>query len=65
MDMEETLMKKNSKSFCYGCRHWKHISPGYGEPGFWYCHKLGVYALDKRKERCGGKLKELKNETEG
>ena len=65
MAMEKILKNTKSKSFCWGCVHWKHVSPGYGEPGFWYCHKLGVYALDKRKERCDGKLKDLKDETEG
>jgi hypothetical protein len=52
-----------SKSFCSGCKHWKYVSPGYSEPGFWYCHKLGTYILEKRKEKCGSKYKESQNKV--
>ena len=52
-----------AKSFCNGCKHWEFCSPGYGDPGFYYCAKLHTNSLLKRKERCGGNLKEKKEDT--
>lgn len=53
-----------SKSFCSGCKYWEYCQPGYGMKGFHYCDRLSTDSLLERKERCGGKLKELEDDRQ-
>lgn len=51
-----------ARSFCNGCKYWEYAERGFGDPGFWYCDKLAIDSLLKRKEFCGGtKLTEEKD----
>ena len=51
-----------AKSMCNGCKYWEFAERGFGDPGFHYCAKLMTDSLLERKELCGGKYKEVRNE---
>lgn len=53
-----------AKSFCSGCKYWTWCPPDYFASGFHYCDVLNTDSLLERKERCGGKLKDVNYEKE-
>lgn len=53
-----------AKSFCSGCKYWTWCPPDYFASGFYYCDVLNTDSLLERKERCGGKLKDVNYEKE-